>query len=149
MDFNNLLFENDGYEPTQAYFNSKLANLLFTYELQRKFEEHDLDIISVAAHPGGSNTNLARYVEKRLFFRILKPLFLILAQSAEKGTLPEVRASVDPKVEGGQYYGPRGINEMRGYPILVESIEASHSVKDAKQLWKISEELTNIKYDFE
>lgn len=148
MDYNNLMFEKGGYTPTQAYFNSKLANLLFTYELQRKFKENKLDIISVAAHPGGSATDLSRHVEKRFFFKVLKPLFLVLTQSAEMGTLPEVRASVDPNVKGGEYYGPRGFNEMKGYPVLVKSIPASHSIGSAKRLWEISEKLTKIKYNF-
>jgi NAD(P)-dependent dehydrogenase (short-subunit alcohol dehydrogenase family) len=148
MDFDNLFFQNGGYEPTQAYYNSKLANLLFTYELQRKFEKNNLDIISVAAHPGGSATNLSRHVEKKFWFRILKPLFYIVAQSAAKGTLPQVRASVDHAVKGGEYYGPRGFNEMRGYPVLVESIEASHDLDDAKKLWEISEKLTGITFKF-
>jgi NAD(P)-dependent dehydrogenase (short-subunit alcohol dehydrogenase family) len=148
LDFNNLLFENGGYKPTQAYYNSKLANLLFTYELQRKFETHDLDIISVAAHPGGSATNLMRYVEKKLWFRILKPLLYILAQSASMGTLPEVRASVDPNVKGGEYYGPGGRREFKGYPVRVESNGVSHNKEDAKKLWEVSERLTKIKYNF-
>ncbi len=149
IDFKNLLFQNGGYEPTLAYFNSKLANLLFTYELQRKFEENGLNIISVAAHPGGSATNLSRYIEKQFWFVFLKPLLLILAQSAKIGTLPEVRASVDPNVLGGEYYGPRGFNEMRGYPILVESTDDSHNPEYAKKLWEESERLTNVKYDFD
>ncbi len=148
MDFDNLQFEKGGYKPTQAYFNSKLANLLFTYELQRRFEKNGLDIISVAAHPGGSATNLSRHVETKLWFRITKPLLSIIAQSAAQGTLPEVRASVDRNVKGGLYYGPGGFNEMRGYPIIVQSIKESHSRKDAKKLWKISEELTGTKYKF-
>lgn len=148
IDFDNLLFENGGYKPNQAYYNSKLANLLFTYELQRKFEKHDLDIISVAAHPGASLTNLSRYAERKLWFRILKPLLLPLIQPASMGTLPEVRASVDPNVRGGQYYGPDGRREMKGYPVLVNSIEESHNLESAEKLWKISEELTKIKYNF-
>lgn len=149
LDVGHIMLGEEEYNPNLAYYNSKLANLLFTYELQRKFEKHGLDIISVAAHPGGSATNLARHVEKSFWFRLLKPLFLVLAQSAEKGTLPEVRASVDPSVVGAEYYGPRGFNEMGGYPIKVESTEASHSLEDAKKLWDISEKLTNVKYDFE
>lgn len=148
MNFDNLLFEKGGYDPRKAYYNSKLANLLFTYELQRKFEEKGLNIIFAAAHPGGSATNLARHVEKRFSFRLLKPLFLLLAQSAAKGALPQIRASVDSKVKGGEYYGPHGFNEMGGYPILVESIPASHSQEDAMKLWEISEKLTGVKYNF-
>lgn len=148
LDLDNFLFEKGGYKPTLAYFNSKLANLLFTYELQRKFEKHDLDTISVAAHPGGSATNLSRYVEEKIWFRALEPLFYLLAQSAATGTLPEVRASVDQNVKGGEYYGPRGFGEMRGYPVLVKSTKESHSLEDAKTLWRISEKLTGINYDF-
>lgn len=148
IDFDNIFFEKGGYKPTQAYFNSKLANLLFSYELQRKFKEHELDVISVAAHPGGSATNLARHVERVWYFKLLKPLLLFLAQSAEIGTLPEVRASVDANVRGGEYYGPRGFKEMRGHPVLVKSNEASHSLEDAKKLWEISEKVTGVKYNF-
>jgi NAD(P)-dependent dehydrogenase (short-subunit alcohol dehydrogenase family) len=148
FDVNNPMFNENNYESNVAYFNSKLSNLLFTYELQRKFKEYGLDIISVAAHPGGSATNLARHVEKNFWFRILKPLVLLLAQSAEKGTLPEVRASVDSKVKGGEYYGPRGFNEMGGYPVLVESTEDSHNLDNAKKLWELSEKLTGISFNF-
>lgn len=70
-------------------------------------------------------------IEKKLWFRILKPLLYILTQSVAKGTLPELRASVDPQVKGGQYYGPDGSNEMKGYPVLVESTPASHNRDDA------------------
>lgn len=143
-----LMFSKGNYNQSVAYFNSKLANLLFTYELQRKFESNGIDSIAVAAHPGGSNTNLARHVEKRLMFKILKPLFLLLAQSAAKGTLPEVRASVDLNVKGGDYYGPKGFNEMGGYPVLVKSTEDSHNLEFAKLLWDDSEKLTGVRYEF-
>jgi NAD(P)-dependent dehydrogenase (short-subunit alcohol dehydrogenase family) len=148
LDLNKPMFNENNYNRNVAYFNSKLSNLLFTYELQRKFEDHNLDITSIAAHPGGSATDLSRHVEQNIWFRLLKPLFMLLAQSAEKGTLPEVRASVDPEVKGGEYYGPRGFNEMGGYPVLVESTEDSHNLESAKRLWRISEDLTGIKYSF-
>jgi NAD(P)-dependent dehydrogenase (short-subunit alcohol dehydrogenase family) len=148
MNFENLLFEKGEYKPTQAYYNSKLANLLFTYELQRKFEEYDLDIISAAAHPGGSATNLMRYVEKKFWFRALKPLLYLMVQSASMGTLPEVRASVDPNVKGAEYYGPGGRREFKGYPVRVGSNGASHNKEDAKKLWEVSERLTKVKYNF-
>lgn len=143
-----LMFDKNNYAATLAYFNSKFANLLFTYELQRKFEEHNINAIAVAAHPGGSNTNLPKYVEKKLIFKILKPLLLVLTQSAEKGTLPEVRAAVDKNVKGGEYYGPKGLGEMGGFPVLVKSIPATHSIEYAKRLWKDSEKLTGIRYKF-
>ena len=146
-DSENIMFNRDDYDPNLAYYNSKHANLLFTYELQRRIEERGLNMMSVAAHPGGSATNLARHVEKKLAFRLLKPLFSLLAQSAAQGTLPEVRASVDPNVKGGEYYGPQGMGEIRGYPVLVSSTEASHDLEDAKKLWRDSERLTGITFD--
>jgi NAD(P)-dependent dehydrogenase (short-subunit alcohol dehydrogenase family) len=148
MDFENLLFNEENYDPNQAYFNSKLANLLFTYELQRQFENQALDLISTAAHPGGSATNLSRHVEGKFWFRLLKPLLYLLAQSAAKGALPQIRASVDSNVKGGEYYGPKGFNEMGGYPVLVESIPASHNKEDARKLWEYSEELTGTRFNF-
>ncbi|HAA13735.1 MAG TPA: short-chain dehydrogenase [Cytophagales bacterium] len=141
-----LMFDENNYDGSVAYFNSKLANLLFTYELQRKFEAKGIRAMAVAAHPGGSNTNLAKHVEERFWFRLLKPLFLILAQSAAKGTLPQVRASVDPQVKGSEYYGPKGMNEMGGYPVVVKSTEDSHNRDYAAKLWQASEKLTGVSY---
>jgi NAD(P)-dependent dehydrogenase (short-subunit alcohol dehydrogenase family) len=148
LDLNNPMFNENNYDRNVAYFNSKLSNLLFSYELQRKFDERNLDITSIAAHPGGSATDLSRHVEQNAWFKLLRPLFVLLAQSAEKGTLPEVRASVDPDVKGGEYYGPKGFNEMGGYPVLVKSTKDSHDLESAKRLWKISEELTGVQYAF-
>jgi NAD(P)-dependent dehydrogenase (short-subunit alcohol dehydrogenase family) len=147
MDFENLLYENGkGYNPMNAYGRSKLANLLFTYELQRKFSEKKIDSIAVAAHPGVSKTNLARYIEDKLLFKILYPLFSHFFQDAAQGALPQIRASVDPGVEGAAYYGPDGFRELKGNPVLVKSNKASHSLSDARMLWEISETLTKVKY---
>ena len=149
LDFNNLMFEKGNYNPMKAYGRSKLSNLLFTYELQRKLEAHKLNILAVAAHPGVSSTNLANHLEKKLVFKILKPLLLnVIAQPADIGALPEIRASVDPSVKTGEYYGPDGVREMKGYPIIVKSNKASHNKEDAKKLWEISEKLTKVKYVF-
>ncbi len=149
MDFDNLLFENGkGYSPIKSYGRSKLMNLLFTYELQRKFEASGINSIAVAAHPGVSNTNLARYLEDKLIFKILKPLMSPFFQEAEKGALPEIRAAVDPTVKGGEYYGPNGFYEMKGYPVLVKSNAASHNLEDANKLWEISEKITGVKFEF-
>jgi NAD(P)-dependent dehydrogenase (short-subunit alcohol dehydrogenase family) len=147
MDFNNLLFENGvGYTPIKSYGRSKLMNLLFTYELQRKFEYQKIDSKAVAAHPGVSNTNLARYIEKKMVFKILMPLMSPFIQSQDMGALPQIRASVDPEVKGGEYFGPDGFNEMKGFPVRVKSNAASHNLEDAKKLWEISEKLTGIQY---
>jgi NAD(P)-dependent dehydrogenase (short-subunit alcohol dehydrogenase family) len=147
MDFDNLLYENGkGYSPISAYGRSKLANLLFTYELQRKFEQKQIDAIAVAAHPGVSQTNLARYLEGKIWFRVLYPLFTLISQDAIQGALPQIRASVDAGVKGGDYYGPNGFRELKGFPVQVHSNKASHSLSDARKLWEMSEELTKVKY---
>jgi NAD(P)-dependent dehydrogenase (short-subunit alcohol dehydrogenase family) len=147
MDFDDLMFEGGrDYRGQRVYGRSKLANLLFTYEMQRRFEAMDAKVIAVAAHPGGSNTNLARHVEDRWYFRLMRPLFEVVAQPASMGALPSLRAAVDPDVKGGDYYGPEGFMESAGYPILVQSNEASHNLEDAQKLWKVSEELTGVRF---
>jgi NAD(P)-dependent dehydrogenase (short-subunit alcohol dehydrogenase family) len=147
MDFSNLLFEKgNGYSPIKAYGRSKLANLLFTYELQRYFETNKINSISVAAHPGVSQTNLARHLEDKLFFKILYPIFKIMTQDAAAGALPQIRASVDPHVKPGEYYGPSGFNEMKGHPVKVQSNDRSHNLEDARKLWEVSEKLTGVKF---
>jgi hypothetical protein len=147
MDFDNLLFENGkGYSPIKSYGRSKLLNLLFTYEMQRRIEAAGIKSISVAAHPGVSNTNLARFLEDKLIFKILKPMMMPFMQSQDMGALPQIRASVDVNVKGGEYYGPDGFNEMKGFPVLVKSNAASHNFEDARKLWEVSEKLTGIKF---
>ena len=147
MDFEDLMFEGGrGYRGQRVYGRSKLANLLFTYEMQRRFEAIEANVIATAAHPGGSNTNLARHVENRWYFRLMRPLYEAVAQSAAMGALPTLRAAVDPEVKGGDYYGPDGFMESTGYPVLVKSNEASHNLEDARNLWEVSEKLTNVRY---
>ncbi|MEZ4773242.1 MAG: oxidoreductase [Bacteroidia bacterium] len=149
MDFDNLLFEKgQDYSPLSAYSRSKLANLLFTYELQRKFEASKSDNIAVAAHPGVSKTNLVNHLEKNWGYKLLLSVFQLVMQSQEQGALPQIRASVDPNVKGGEYYGPGGFNEMRGLPVIVPSNEASHNQADAAKLWAVSEKLTGVEYKF-
>jgi NAD(P)-dependent dehydrogenase (short-subunit alcohol dehydrogenase family) len=147
MDFDNLMFEKaQGYTPSKAYGRSKLSNLLFTYELQRRFEAAGLDVIATAAHPGISNTNLASHMLNNWFFKAAGALVMRMTQSAAMGALPSIRASVDPDAKGGEYYGPGGRREARGYPVKVESNQASHNQADAEKLWQVSEELTGVKY---
>jgi NAD(P)-dependent dehydrogenase (short-subunit alcohol dehydrogenase family) len=149
MDFDNLQYEDGkGYTPSKAYGRSKLANLLFTYELQRKLEASGSDTIALAAHPGIAMTNLARHMEGRLLFKILIPLFKRMAQDQAMGALPQLRASVDPGVKGSEYYGPDGKREWKGYPVVVQSNEASHNQQDAARLWEESERLTGVKFEF-
>src|SRR5882757_6388404 len=119
------------YSRVGAYGQAKLANLLFTYELQRRLQ--GTNTIAVAAHPGGSNTELMRNlpVAIRGLGALLSPLF----QDADMGALPTLRAATDPGVLGGQYFGPDGFGEQRGYPKVVASSVASHDTDAQRRLW--------------
>jgi hypothetical protein len=76
----------------------------------------------------------------------MRPLFEVVAQSAAMGALPTLRAAVDPNVIGGDYFGPDGFMEQRGYPVVVQSNGTSHNLEDARKLWEVSEDLTNVRY---
>jgi NAD(P)-dependent dehydrogenase (short-subunit alcohol dehydrogenase family) len=127
------------YHRTSAYGQSKLANLLFTYELQRQLIGNNT--IAVAAHPGGSSSELARHLPG-----LVQLAFRPLEQSTAMGALPSLRAATDPAVLGGQYYGPDGFLEMRGYPKVVSSNGRSHDTDVQRRLWTVSEELTRVVY---
>ena len=146
MDFSNLLFENGtGYSPMKAYGRSKLSNLLFTYELQRKFEANGIKSLAVAAHPGVSTTNLFQHIEKKWYFKVFKPLMSPFMQNQEMGALPQIRASVDLHVKGGEFYGPQ--MGMKGFPVVVKSNNASQNQEYAQKLWEISERITGVKFE--
>ncbi len=147
MDFDNLMFEDEqGYTPMKAYGRSKLANLLFTYELQRRLEALGVQAQALAAHPGVSDTNLANHLLPAWAAPVLRPLFARMVQSAAMGALPTLRAAVDPQANGGDYFGPSGPSERGGYPVKVTSNEASHNMADAQKLWQVSEQLTSVSY---
>lgn len=148
MDFDNLLFaDGQDYSPMKAYGRSKLANILFTYELQRRYEAAGATAIAVAAHPGASSTNLGNHLgEQNFAMGLLMKVGTAISQSAAMGALPTIRAAVAPDVQGGDYYGPSGFMEMRGHPAKVKSNEASHNMADAKKLWETSEQLTAVSY---
>jgi NAD(P)-dependent dehydrogenase (short-subunit alcohol dehydrogenase family) len=132
------------YSRVGAYGQSKLANLLFTYELQRRLAPHGTTI-AVAAHPGGSNTELMRNLPRPITAAsalLVEPLM----QGADLGALPTLRAATDPGVLGGQYFGPDGFQEIRGYPKVVASSAQSHDVELQRRLWAVSEELTGVVY---
>jgi NAD(P)-dependent dehydrogenase (short-subunit alcohol dehydrogenase family) len=134
----------DGYNRTAAYARSKVANLLFTYELQRRLVTAGAPTIALAAHPGGSNTELGRNAPAAM--KAVGIVFRPFMQSAAMGALPTLRAATDPAAIGGQYYGPDGFGEFRGYPVLVESNERSHDEKLQRGLWDASEALTGVTF---
>ena len=149
MDFDNLQYEEGkGYAPMKAYGRSKIANLLFTYELQRKLDAAGSNTMTVAAHPGVAMTNLARHLEGKFLVKLLMPLFKRMAQDQAMGALPQLRAAVDPSVKAAEYYGPDGKREWKGYPVVVRSNEASHNQQDAARLWEESEKLTGVTFEF-
>jgi len=151
INFDDLMMEKE-YDKWDAYANSKLANVLFAYELQRKLEKYDLDIKSVVCHPGYASTNL-QYKGPEEEGSKLKLLGMkiangLIAQSAENGSLPMLYASVAEEIEGGEYVGPNGLANMRGYPEIQDSSEESKDEDVAEALWTRSESLTGISYSF-
>jgi len=140
IHFDDLQWERR-YNRVEAYGQSKLANLMFTYELQRRLAPH-ATTIATAAHPGGSNTDLMRHLPRwaAAAYPLIKPLF----QGADMGALPSLRAASDPQALGGQYFGPDGFAQGRGYPTVVKSSRKSHDVDAQKRLWTVSEELTGV-----
>jgi NAD(P)-dependent dehydrogenase (short-subunit alcohol dehydrogenase family) len=144
MDFDNLLFENgNGYSPIKSYGRSKLKNLLFTLELQKRFDQNQIDALALSAHPGVAETNLAQHLENKIWFKLLTPLFKLIAQSQAQGALPQIRAAVDPDAKGGEYYGPH--KGMKGDPVVVSSNGDSKNTEYANKLWEVSESLTGVK----
>jgi NAD(P)-dependent dehydrogenase (short-subunit alcohol dehydrogenase family) len=141
--FDDLNWER-GYRRTSAYGMSKLANLLFGYELQRRLEAAGAPTLSVAAHPGVSRTELSRHLAGPLGLgQSVAGLFM---QDAAMGALPTLRAATDPAVRGGEYYGPDGRLGWKGHPVRVASNARSHDTALQARLWEVSTELTGVDY---
>lgn len=139
------------YERWLAYGNSKLANVLFAYELQRRLEAAGASTLSVAAHPGFAATDLRadlRTRERSLLHRVLGHVFEAMSQSAAMGALPQLMAATADGVSGGAYYGPGGLFQRAGYPQRVRSSRRSRDPELARCLWEVSERLTGVAYAF-
>ena len=130
------------YNRVEAYGQSKLANLLFTYDLQRRLKTKGAPTVALAAHPGFSDTELMRHLPGVIPDFVWKPF----TQPADMGALPTLRAATDPGAQGGQYYGPDGLGETRGNPKVVASSAQSHNEDIQRRLWTMSEELTGVTY---
>jgi NAD(P)-dependent dehydrogenase (short-subunit alcohol dehydrogenase family) len=147
LDFADLQFEDGaGYSPTRAYRRSKLANLLFARELDRRLDAAGSSTISVAAHPGVSNTNLGNHLMNNVFLRPLQPVVSAVMQGAEAGSLPTLRAAADPDVIGGQYYGPVRRGETTGPPEVARQSMMATDPELAGRLWEASEEITSVHF---
>ena len=154
MNFDDLQSEH-GYSRWSAYGQSKLSNLIFAIDLQKRLAEAELDVESMAAHPGLSSTNLGSAgtgtgdgIVNLLTTPFLKLSNMFIAQDAEAGAQPTLFAAVSPGLPGGTYIGPDGIGEHRGSPTIVAPRKVAHDQGVADQLWQNSVELTGVDYDF-
>jgi NAD(P)-dependent dehydrogenase (short-subunit alcohol dehydrogenase family) len=148
MHFDDLQMRRD-YDPWHAYWQSKLANLLFTYELQARLAAAGAGTIALASHPGNARTDLWRHtsrLDRTLYQPALSWLTFWFAQSAATGALATLRAAADPQARGGEYYGPPGRLQYTGHPRRVESSAASHDTEAGRRLWETSEQLTGVRY---
>lgn len=149
IDFNDLMGETK-YSKWGAYGQSKLANLLFTSELQRRLSTNGLSVNAYAAHPGYAATNLQSVGPamsgSSLEGKMTALANKVIAQSPQMGALPTLFAATMPGLPGDSYVGPSGIGEMRGHPKLVDRSAAAKDPGQARRLWEVSEQLTGVRY---
>jgi NAD(P)-dependent dehydrogenase (short-subunit alcohol dehydrogenase family) len=143
-----LNWERGGYDRWRAYGQSKLANLLFTLELQRRLTAAGSGVRAVAAHPGYAATNLQSHTGSRLQNALMAVANRVIAQSDEMGALPTLFAATQD-IPGASYVGPDGFQEQRGHPRLVGRSAAASDPETARRLWERSEELTGVRFPLE
>ncbi|GGL21504.1 oxidoreductase [Nocardia jinanensis] len=146
IDLDDLNWERRPYKRWSAYGQSKLANLLFAFELQRRLTAAGSAKLSLAAHPGYAATGLQSHTET-VFDSVMNIGNKVFAQSAEMGALPELFAATAP-VEPGAYYGPTGLGGMRGHPGPSGCSKRAKDQLTARSLWELSERSTDVKFDF-
>ncbi len=139
-----------GYNNWRWYGQSKLANLLFCFELQRRATAAGTDLLSAAAHPGYAATNLqfagpARWYERATMAVSNK----VIAQSADMGALPTLYAATNPDLPGGSFVGPDGFMEQRGHPHIVTAAKKAYDEDASRRLWEVSEQLTGVRCELE
>ena len=135
-NLDDLQWERRRYRKWQAYGDSKIANLYFTFELQRRLAEEHAPTIAVAAHPGVAMTELQRHSS------FLDWSSRLIAHDVDRAALPTLRAATDPTVRGGEYFGPDGFLEMSGHPVRVQPISRAKDEAVAARLWELSTALT-------
>ena len=141
MHFEDLMFDHHRYQRWGAYFQSKLANLLFTLGLQQRLTTAHASTIAVTAHPGASHTDLGTE-GTGVLNRMLEPFGKVFSQSAAQGALPFLRAATEPGVQPGAYYGPRYL--VRGHAVLETPTRRARDAAAADRLWAVSEQLTDL-----
>jgi NAD(P)-dependent dehydrogenase (short-subunit alcohol dehydrogenase family) len=147
--FDDLRCDRD-YKPWPAYRQSKLANLLFGFELERCLRKAAAKASSIVVHPGVSNTNLFTAGPGQgggLLAKIVPVFIALTSQSDAQGALPTLYAAASSNAQGGHYYGPHGWREIRGYPVEVKAEAQAYDEALAARLWQVSEELTGVKFD--
>lgn len=142
IDFGNLMLEKS-YKPNREYGQSKLGNLVFTIELQRRLDAAGYQTTSVAAHPGVTATELTRHS------RIIAWISKWFSMSQDQGALPTLYAATDPDVQPAGYYGPDGRREIKGYPAPAEIEPKAKDAETGRRLWEVSEEITGVEYALE
>src|SRR6201994_2080637 len=145
IDFSDLNWERKSYRAWRAYGQSKLANLLFTAELQRRLSDAGSDVLATAAHPGYSATNLQSHSENRLMEVLMAIGNRVIAQDDKGGALPTLYAAV-ADIPGNSYAGPSGFMEGRGAPTLVGRSKEAPDMDVARRLWDVSEQLTGVTF---
>jgi NAD(P)-dependent dehydrogenase (short-subunit alcohol dehydrogenase family) len=145
INLDDLNWERRRYQRWGAYAQSKLANLMFGYELQRRLAAAGAPVKSIAAHPGYASTELQSHTES-FQDKVMVLGNRVIAQSADMGALPELYAATVPSLRGGEFIGPHGRLGLNGYPKIVGSSKASKDEAVAAGLWSLSEELTGISY---
>ena len=145
IDFDDLMGQRR-YDPWKAYNQSKLANLMFGRELQRRLSAVRAGTIAVVAHPGASTTNLFNTPGGVFVKRIMSPLMRWMFQPPEQGALPILFAATDPAAAPGGYYGPRGFQEMKGLPGPAFVAEQAQDTEVARKLWDVSEQATGVHF---
>jgi NAD(P)-dependent dehydrogenase (short-subunit alcohol dehydrogenase family) len=135
------------YTPTKYYSQSKFANVLFALELDRRLRAAGSPVRSILAHPGYSATNLQSSGPTGLMKALLRAGNAVMAQPAVRGALNQLYAAVDPRAEGGQFIGPDGMGESRGWPTVVQPVDRARDLADAQRLWTLSEQLTGVQFE--
>jgi NAD(P)-dependent dehydrogenase (short-subunit alcohol dehydrogenase family) len=141
MDLDDPNWETRPYKEMASYGQSKVANMLFTLELQRRLQRAGSPILAVACHPGWTSTDLQRH---SAIFRLFNPFF---GMKPPQGALPTLYAATSHEVVANGYYGPHGWMQMRGYPVAVKSTDEAKNAQKTRRLWKMSEEMTGVRFD--
>ncbi|HXR27981.1 MAG TPA: oxidoreductase [Solirubrobacteraceae bacterium] len=148
INFDDLQSER-GYRRWNAYGQSKLGDLLFALELDRRLRASGSQVKSLAAHPGYAATNLQTAAAPAVDRLVMQVTNLFMAQSADMGALPTLYAATEPGLQGGTYVGPDGIGEFRGHPHAVSPNRAARDEQVAARLWELCEELTAVRFELD